>query len=233
MVDSPAWKTESAIANVRAWWPDKTISTTEMGARLGTTKNAICGLSHRLELPARTKARPGRNSDWTPDEIALLRVLRYTFGWRDVSNQVGRSQQACAAKSRVLDVEDRLAALNNIPVACVTRPAWVPPPQSAAPIRRPPPVKPAPPPPIPAPIPRIVPRPVFTQPVRKVEPVVERYTGKSEPCCWPIGVPKTTTFRFCDDQSLPGKPYCTEHAKLAFVPRRDREDAGYAQHGGD
>jgi GcrA cell cycle regulator len=45
-------------------------------------------------------------------------------------------------------------------------------------------------------------------------------------CCWPIGEPGTRSFRFCDDASEPGKPYCTEHAKLAYVKVRDRrEDA--------
>jgi GcrA cell cycle regulator len=43
-------------------------------------------------------------------------------------------------------------------------------------------------------------------------------------CCWPIGEPGTKTFRFCDDTSLPGKPYCDEHAKLAYVRVRDRKE---------
>jgi GcrA cell cycle regulator len=43
-------------------------------------------------------------------------------------------------------------------------------------------------------------------------------------CCWPIGDPGTKTFRFCDDASLAGKPYCDEHAKLAYVRIRDRKE---------
>lgn len=43
-------------------------------------------------------------------------------------------------------------------------------------------------------------------------------------CCWPIGEPGTKTFRFCDDTSLPGKPYCDQHAKLAYVRIRDRKE---------
>ena len=43
-------------------------------------------------------------------------------------------------------------------------------------------------------------------------------------CCWPIGDPGTKTFRFCDDFSLPGKPYCDQHAKLAYVKIRDRKE---------
>ena len=43
-------------------------------------------------------------------------------------------------------------------------------------------------------------------------------------CCWPIGDPGTKAFRFCDDLSLPGKPYCDQHAKLAYVKIRDRKE---------
>lgn len=50
--------------------------------------------------------------------------------------------------------------------------------------------------------------------------------GRVIPCCWPIGEPGTRSFRFCDDASAAGKPYCAEHAALAYVKIRDRrEDA--------
>lgn len=46
------------------------------------------------------------------------------------------------------------------------------------------------------------------------------------PCCWPIGEPGTRSFRFCDEASVTGKPYCEPHAALAYVKVRDRrEDA--------
>ena len=47
----------------------------------------------------------------------------------------------------------------------------------------------------------------------------------NHPCCWPIGMPGTSAFRFCDAPALRGKPYCPEHAELAYVRLRDhRED---------
>ena len=50
--------------------------------------------------------------------------------------------------------------------------------------------------------------------------------GRIVTCCWPLGEPGTRSFRFCDDASEPGKPYCSEHVKLAYVKVRDRrEDA--------
>jgi GcrA cell cycle regulator len=46
--------------------------------------------------------------------------------------------------------------------------------------------------------------------------------GDSETCCWPIGDPGTSEFRFCEEEPAPGKPYCAEHAAIAYVkPRGD------------
>ena len=61
--------------------------------------------------------------------------------------------------------------------------------------------------------------------VLRAAPIPKTY-GRVFPCCWPIGEPGTREFRFCDADSLPGKPYCAEHAQLAYVKVRDRrEDA--------
>lgn len=61
-------------------------------------------------------------------------------------------------------------------------------------------------------------------PVR-VTPPAPRY-GRVVTCCWPLGEPGTHSFRFCDVPSEPGKPYCSDHVKLAYVKVRDRrEDA--------
>ena len=43
-------------------------------------------------------------------------------------------------------------------------------------------------------------------------------------CCWPIGEPGKRDFRFCEATATPGKPYCAEHAKIAYVKLDDRRD---------
>ncbi|MDE2573995.1 MAG: GcrA cell cycle regulator, partial [Rhodospirillales bacterium] len=53
---------------------------------------------------------------------------------------------------------------------------------------------------------------------------VARAGGRLVACCWPIGEPGTKSFRFCDAEANPGKPYCTEHAQLAYVKVRDRRE---------
>jgi GcrA cell cycle regulator len=50
--------------------------------------------------------------------------------------------------------------------------------------------------------------------------------GPVRNCCWPIGEPGQPGFRFCTSEALTGKPYCAEHASVAYVKARDRrEDA--------
>jgi GcrA cell cycle regulator len=62
-------------------------------------------------------------------------------------------------------------------------------------------------------------------PVLRAVPA-SRPGARVTPCCWPIGEPGTKSFRFCDDDSIGGKPYCEQHAALAYVKARDRrEDA--------
>ena len=63
-------------------------------------------------------------------------------------------------------------------------------------------------------------------PAPRVAVPAPRPYGRVITCCWPIGEPGTSSFRFCDAESVPGKPYCDQHAQLAYVKIRDRrEDA--------
>ena len=81
----------------------------------------------------------------------------------------------------------------------------------------------------PAVLPRMMPappRPIPAPPPVRVAPPAPRPYGRVVTCCWPLGEPGTRSFRFCDEASEPGKPYCSDHAKLAYVRVRDRrEDA--------
>ncbi|HME21014.1 MAG TPA: GcrA family cell cycle regulator [Acetobacteraceae bacterium] len=74
-------------------------------------------------------------------------------------------------------------------------------------------------------MPAPAPRPVHVPPPHRVAAPAPRY-GRIVTCCWPLGDPGTQSFRFCDLASEPGKPYCSDHVKLAYVRVRDRrEDA--------
>ena len=57
----------------------------------------------------------------------------------------------------------------------------------------------------------------------KRPPVRRKVIGMQPPACsWPQGHPGDRDFRFCGQRPMPGKPYCAEHAQMAYVrPQRD------------
>ncbi len=76
------------------------------------------------------------------------------------------------------------------------------------------------------------PAPVPTTPAISARPhaafqpagVSSRLSARTSSCCWPIGEPGTARFRFCDADATAGRPYCAEHAQLAYVKVRDRRE---------
>jgi GcrA cell cycle regulator len=77
-----------------------------------------------------------------------------------------------------------------------------------------------------APMPQEQPRMIERErPLSVVRAVcLPRPGARVTPCCWPIGEPGTKSFRFCDVGAIAGKPYCDEHAALAYVKVRDRRE---------
>ncbi|GBR65291.1 hypothetical protein AA103581_1750 [Gluconobacter wancherniae NBRC 103581] len=71
------------------------------------------------------------------------------------------------------------------------------------------------------------PRPAAARPVpSRFQEGVDRPVRRGPSCCWPIGDPGTPGFHFCGARPLSGKPYCAEHAAIAYVKIRDRRDGG-------
>lgn len=153
--------------------------------------------------------------EWNDVTTQQLRTL-WTQGYsaNEIGRRMGCTKNAIVGRVHRLDLEARpspirrsvgyIKAPPSIPRARVTLPplaSYEPAPVIIA-------VQPrvvAPPPPAPAPI---------------------NFRPRSQPCCWPIGEPKSKNFRFCYDPAPGGRPYCGEHAKLAYANMRDRrEDA--------
>ena len=162
--------------------------------------------------------------EWTDDIIQRLRLL-----WSDghstaeIGRRLGISKNAVVGKAHRLDLPARPSPIRRDGAAPRPRRPAVPrvagptlPPLAstrAVPMLAAPPVRAVVAPPRPAPVPRL-------------QPVAPRPYGRVVTCCWPLGEPGTRDFRFCDDPSVPGKPYCEEHAQIAYVKIRDRrEDA--------
>ena len=49
-------------------------------------------------------------------------------------------------------------------------------------------------------------------------PPTRRVIGVAPPSCtWPLGHPGEASFHFCGKRPVQGKPYCADHAAMAYV----------------
>jgi GcrA cell cycle regulator len=188
--------------------------------------------------------------EWSDEVIGQLRALwAEGHSTAEIGRRLGVTKNAIVGKAHRLDLPARPSPIRRDPDAAPVRRTTVrrvegptlPPlpsavadgetgaqgfaPVLAAPVRPPAMARPiVTPPPVPRPI-VIAPRPVAMPPPRPVA-VAPRPYGRVVTCCWPLGEPGTREFRFCDVPSEPGRPYCEDHVKVAYVKVRDRrEDA--------
>jgi GcrA cell cycle regulator len=158
---------DDTIGRLRTLWAEGH-ATAEIGRRLGISKNAVVGKSHRLNLVAR------------PSPIR-----------RDGAKQPRVRRPRCPS-------------LTELQPRTTPTPARDPPaPQSST-----------------APVQNVA-------PVVRASPVVRPVyvpRGK-QPCCWPIGEPGRSSFRFCNVPNVEGKPYCPEHCSLAYPKWRTSQAA--------
>ncbi len=159
--------------------------------------------------------------DWTDDVISRLKALwAEGHSTAEIGRRMGVSKNAVVGKAHRLSLEARPSPIR--------RSAPGEPPKRPAARRVTGPTLPTMAAPTPEPQHRPLPPPVLAAPAPApaLRAVGRSGGGRLVACCWPIGEPGTRTFRFCDGESLPGKPYCGTHAALAYVKIRDRrEDA--------
>lgn len=205
---------DDTIRVLRDLWAQG-LSTAEIGRRLSVSKNAIVGKAHRLELDARPSPIRRDSKPVAERPAAIPRMAGPTLPPLASADATSAVMTIAVRASTIMTGTEVASAEGTSDAVAVGKPA--PAPTNVQPIR---PVavespKPAPPAAAIAPTPR---------PAPSHPPIQVRRSAPS--CCWPIGDPGTKNFRFCDDMSVAGKPYCDEHAKLAYVKIRDRrEDA--------
>ncbi len=176
--------------------------------------------------------------EWTSESIDQLRALwAEGHSTAEIGRRMGISKNAVVGKAHRLNLPPRPSPIRRegFGGAVVTErrlppPRRAPAPRPAMPLRR---LEPtavpaaaraaaAPPPGQPAPAPS---EPATTTAAQVA--VLRPFPRMNLRCCaWPHGDPGTADFRFCGAEALAGKPYCPEHAALAYVKVRDRrEDA--------
>jgi GcrA cell cycle regulator len=174
--------------------------------------------------------------EWADDTIIRLRELwAEGHSTAEIGRRLGVSKNAVVGKAHRLDLPARPSPIRREgerPLPRIVNAArrfagpTLPPLSSASPIGVAPPAAVSSPAAAVPPRPPVVipPRPAAPPRVALTPPPAARPAGRVITCCWPIGEPGTRSFRFCDAASLPGKPYCEQHAQLAYVKVRDRRD---------
>ena len=174
--------------------------------------------------------------DWSDETIVRLRGLwDEGHSTAEIGRRLGVTKNSVVGKAHRLNLPARPSPIRRDPLAAAS-------PRSAS-VRRVvgptlPPLATVPEPQVlaeqlPPMIPVVVeaparpPTPARTTPAPSLRAVpVSR--PRNAACCWPIGEPGTKAFRFCDGDAMQGKPYCGEHAQLAYVKVRDRRDEAAA-----
>jgi GcrA cell cycle regulator len=158
------------------------------------------------------KRQGDHEMEWSDETILRLRELwAEGHSTAEIGRRMGISKNAVVGKAHRLNLPPRPSPIRRQDGEARARPPaprrvsgpTLPSLEASAPAEPPPAARPAP-----------VLRPV----------PVSRSSGRTAACCWPIGEPGTSSFRFCDAEALGGKPYCAEHAQLAYVKVRDRRE---------
>jgi GcrA cell cycle regulator len=159
--------------------------------------------------------------DWSTEAIDRLKALwAEGHSTAEIGRRMGISKNAVVGKAHRLNLSARPSPIrrdaNGERAVATPRAPRAP---AAAPRSTLP-----PPPAMIAPPVSIAP-PVHVAPPSVVRAAFPRFASKRS-CCWPLGEPGTPDFRFCSAEAAQSKPYCLEHAAVAYVKARDRrEDA--------
>ncbi len=167
----------------------------------------------------RSKWSRGHKMEWSEDIIVRLRGLwDEGHSTAEIGRRLGISKNAVVGKAHRLDLPARPSPIRR-DGSSQPRPRRPRVPRVAGPTL----------PPLastraPAPAFGGTLRPALSAPAPRPQPVPPPRYGRVITCCWPIGEPGTRDFHFCDAASVPGKPYCEQHAEVAYVKIRDKRD---------
>ncbi len=153
--------------------------------------------------------------DWSAEAIERLRALwAEGHSTAEIGRRMGISKNAVVGKAHRLNLPARPSPIRREAGETAPRPVVARPPRPVTAPRATLPVVAA----VPATPVAAVPAPAVVRPFPRA--------SSARACCWPIGEPGQPGFRFCTSEAITGKPYCLEHASVAYVKARDRrEDA--------
>ncbi|MGE4482353.1 GcrA family cell cycle regulator [Acidocella sp.] len=145
--------------------------------------------------------------EWTDETIARLRALwAEGLSTAEIGRRLNISKNAVVGKAHRLSLPARPSPIRRTTGEATPRPTT--PKRTQGPTL----------PPLPASV--SAPVPVL----RAIAPAPKPQQPRALPCCWPIGEPGRPGFHFCNAAAVTGKPYCEEHAAIAYVRVRDKRE---------
>jgi len=179
----------------------KGLSTSEIGKRLGMSKNAVVGKLNRL----------GWNLKATGAAVASVVKKSATTKKTKVATPTAKAPAKKAAPTKTTTTKKTTTA-KSAPKASVKKapaPAKAPAKKAPAPAAKV--AKPA------APVKSAKSATKnLAMHQRIIQHSLEMANLKPNQCRWPIGDPDSENFHFCGETVFVGKPYCYEHCKQAY-----------------
>jgi GcrA cell cycle regulator len=180
--------TDERVETLKRLWLDGLSASQIAGQLGGVTRNAVIGKVHRLGLSGRAAPSQPARPTFKP-----ARPPRPATG----ATPAGR-------RGAIMDTVAEVTPETMIETPLVTAPET----------------------PAPAPIPAAARDSATMAPLEETQaPVAELAKGAAtvltlgaHMCKWPIGDPSTADFTFCGRRASPERPYCVDHARLAYQP---------------
>lgn len=217
--------TDELIARLKELW-EQGLSTAEIGRQLSITKNAVVGKAHRLGLPPRPSPIRNKAAAEGAGKTTRSRTSRAKKAEEAPAGDDAEAEKtAVADQAAAQPVEKKTSTAKATKAAAekVEKPARAESAAKGAASRKDDDAAV-----MDDEVEDISPRPVASASQRKVTPprrvrdTLDRPSRQGPTCQWPIGDPGTPDFHFCGATPLSGKPYCAEHAAIAYVKIRDR-----------
>lgn len=186
----------------------KGLSTSEIGKRLGMSKNAVVGKLNRLGWNSKAGGAPGADAAAEKKAPAGKKTSAAKPATKAPAKPAPKATRAPAAK--------KVAAPAGAPKGTAQKKAATPKKEVAAPKKE---VKPAP-------VKAVKAAPAAKESKnekknlamhqRIIQHSLEMANLKPNQCRWPIGDPDSEHFHFCGETVFVGKPYCYEHCRQAY-----------------
>ena len=165
----------------------KGLSTSEIGKRLGMSKNAIVGKLNRLGWNAKAGGAPSDEADTTAKKATTKSETKKS------TPKVADTKKTAAAKVEKSTKATKTATKADTKKTANTEPKTPTTPKSSG-----------------------ISDKNLAIHQRIIQHSLEMANLKPNQCRWPIGDPDSEHFHFCGETVFIGKPYCYEHCKQAY-----------------